>query len=960
MGIFTIGNLITLVIVAIVLFVYRMMDKDNRSLDKVRRYADKCKDDIAAFVDHKGAEVKDFGIALEVEKKSAIELMRRLQAVNEKELVDKAKTISSLDERLKNYDSSLEGLVTMTGRVQENLNRIRDESGFVENVGKRLVEAKEKVELFEKNLGSLESRFEKENYESLKNLAEEITESVRSAVADLETNAGTIERQVDEHRRVIDKIESSRTANIARDTELINKTLKDAVERAGSRADKMEETALVKLRDQAQERLNLLKNTWEEKLKATQDSVKTKITEIQDQLKANRDHWKNECVDIETRQKSYTDEWKKTVHELDALAMQQRNEWTNISRETEQNIIAASGSRLEEYKAAQAEQFKQLENLANDASLLDTELRLSMQTVISNVNTDFSRFQDESRQNREAVEAEFSSLFGELNGKLDTVEQELAAIKDQARLNVSEKLKLFEDDFASDLDKRSVAIERQLGIWQDDFTSRITDIASEGEEERRQLEIRFNSEQRKIVADHGEKILNELERLKAQAGALDDGIRDTMQAADETCQSFKDQLARDLEDVKSAAETEITSRIGQYNITMSETLRKNQRELDEQLREINTSVEEWNSGMEAAADTSRKKIQDWQNQYSSQMRDMETSLEEIRRRSRDMSAENDERVTLIRNTLEDMRKDLSAQEKLFDQAEQRKRMLEQAIEDLNGEISRVEQRKSEVSQMENQFTSIKRLGEDVNSKMTRFLSEQRRIEIMEGDFKRLLQTSQAVDEKLAQVSNSDDTLQAVQVQIRKLDDSLKDVEDKYQRVEKKNKVIDETTDGINRNFKALQDTEAATHKIGDEIVQIFSELAKIRESIETLAAGSEKAQSAADKVAVLDETLPHLEKRIAEMQVAREWLARTETELLALDKDAQTQLRLIRSLLDRENKKSAAGAGKRAPPVRDRENIIKLRRRGWTVEEIAKTYETSIGEIELILEFEKLEDDPRK
>ena len=95
------------------------------------------------------------------------------------------------------------------------------------------------------------------------------------------------------------------------------------------------------------------------------------------------------------------------------------------------------------------------------------------------------------------------------------------------------------------------------------------------------------------------------------------------------------------------------------------------------------------------------------------------------------------------------------------------------------------------------------------------------------------------------------------------------------------------------------------------------------------------------------------------MNVAREWLARTETELQALDKDAQTQLRLTRSLLDREGGKIAAGAkasadkagAKGAPPPRDRDNIIKLRRQGWTVEEIARTMDISKGEVELVLEL---------
>ena len=1054
MGIFTIGNFITLGVVALALFLYRMMDKDNRSLDKIRRYTEKCKEEIAVRAAEKGAEVKDFGIALEVERKSAMELMRRLQGLTEQELAEKAKAITALDERLKTYDSSLEDLASMTGRVQENLIRIKEESGFVENVSKRISDTREKLEQFEKKLSVIENHFEKENYEALESISKEVMASVRSAVSDIEISAGAIERQVEEHRQAVDKIEQNRAAALAKDAEYINKMLKEALERAAGRADKMEDAAFVKLREQAQERLNVLKSAWEEKIKSVQDTVKSRLAEIQEllktrsveiqdqfriksaeineQLKISKDNLKNECAGIEASQKAYRDEWKKNAQELDALAVQQqeswkkdiqefnvlcaqqrddwkkdiqeyntlsaqqqedwkknvqeldalaaqqhdnwkkiqeeletlavqqRHDWAQISRETEQHIIAASDTRIEEYKAAQDEQFKQLETLANDSAGLDAELRRLMQDAVNRVNGDFSRFQDESRQSREAVESEFNSLVSNLRGKLDAADQELAGLKSQAQQNVSEKLKLFEDDFYSDLEKRNSAVEKQLGSWQEQFDLRIGEIAKAGEEDRRQMELRFTGEQRKGIAEQGERILGELERLKTQTGAFEEGIREQMQAADDSCLSFREQLGRDLDEARALAETEINSHIGQYSLTMSETLRQNQRELEEQLRNINLRVEGWNSQLEEASETSRRGINDWQNQYSAQMRDMDASLEEIRRRSRETTVENDERVTHIKNDMELIRKELSAQAKLFDQNSQLKHELELKIEDLNGNMDRLDQRKNEIIQMENQFLQIKRLEDDVNAKMTRFLSEKRRIEVIEADFNRLLQTSQAVEEKLVQVSASDDTLQAVQVQIRRLNDSIKETEEKYQRIEKKNQVLDETNDGISRNFKAIQESEASLKKANNDIVYIFSELTRIRESIGILTAESERAQDAAGKLAILDEALPQLEKRIEEMQVARQWLARTETELQALDKDAQSQLRLMRSLLDRESGKKQAAGTKGAPPIRERENIIKLRRQGWPLEDIAKTMGISAGEVELILEYEKLDNSPRK
>jgi chromosome segregation ATPase len=1061
MGFFTIGDLVTLGIVAVSLVLYRYLDKNNRSLDRVRKYAEQCMSKIAAYTEEKSAAVRDFGISLDVERKAASELMRHIHALTEEELANKAQAIAQIDERIRAYDASMEELVGMTARVQENLNRIRDESAFVESTGRRVGEAREKLEHFEKALGGtekkldeLEQRLRRENADALEKAAGEVTQAALSRLSGFEASAETIEQKIEDHREAVLAIEREREAALARDFEAINKTLKEAVERAGSRADKMEDAALVKLRDQAQERLSQFKSAWEEKIKTAQETVKSRLGDIQEQLKSGREEWKTESSAIEARQKAYREAWKKDVQELNALAKQrkdelgaslaqqreelngaaarqqdelnaamirqrtewdqqfrelnalvsqqsealnaaiarqretagaciteqrdnwdreiqelsaraeqqsgelsaalvkQQEEWTRLARDAEHSIIAASEARLAEYKQAQAEDIRQLGNLADDAARMETELRRSMQDAVGRVNGDFARFGEETRRAQEAAAAEFNSRLAALLAELDGVNRELSGLKAQALENVSGKLKLFEDDFAADLGRRSAGIENRFAEWREGLEAQLAEIAGESAGERRRTETRLNDELKKNLTEQGERLVSELERLKTETVAFEEGIREEMKAADETRRSFNEQLARDLEAARISAENEARTQIGQYSLSMSETMRQTQRDLEERLREIAAHCEAQTAGIETAIEHSRRGIEDWQGQYNAQMRDLDISMEEIRRRNRELSAENDERIAQARLALDEIRKEISAQAKLFDRTDALKLELERGVEDLNGDMDRLEQRKKEIADIERQFTQIKRLEDDVNAKMTRFLSEKRRIEVMETDFNRLLQTSQAVEEKLAQVSSSDDTLQAMQVQIRRLEDAIQETEEKYQRIERKSQTMEETNAGIDRNFRALQESEAALAKADEAISLLGGETETLRVSIETLANENGKARDAADKLSTLDESLSLIEKRIAEMNVAREWLARTETELRALDKDAQTQLRLTRSLLDRDAKTPGGKAGpKGAPPPRDRDNIIKLRRQGWTVEEIAKTMDISKGEVELVLEL---------
>jgi chromosome segregation ATPase len=811
--------------------------------------------------------------------------------------------------------------------------------------------------------------------------------------------------------------------------DMVNKTLREAVEKAGARADKMEEAALVKLRDQAQDRVNRFQAVWEEKLKSSQEAVKTRLAGIQEQIKTFRDEWKKEQGEfearqrqnqeawkaeqgeLETRQERYREEWETKVRELDALIgrqrdewnaafsgqreswnrevrdldaridrqreewgaalgqqrealansalgqqdeihaalVRQRDEWASIVRDAERQILESSGARIEEYKQAQVEEFKQLASLADDAARLGEELRLSMRETVNRVNADFGRFEQEAARSREVSAEEFETQVRVLKAEMDGVERELNALKSQAYENVSEKLKLFEDDFFSDLNKRSVEIDSRITEWHDNLEGRLEEMAETGMEERRQSELRLGEELRRSLAGQGERLRAELERLKAEAGAFEEGIREEMRGADETRRSFQEQLDRDLEEVRRRAEDSAKNEIGRYSLTVAENLKQNQRELEERLREIAGQAESRRDEISGFLDESRRSMEEWQNSYTGQVREMDASMDEARRRIRDLVAESDDRLASVHGSIEDIRKELVDQTKLFDKAGELKLELERRMEDLSGDLDRLDQRKNEVAQLENQFIRIKRLEDDVNAKMTRFLSEKHRIEVMEADFNRLLRTSQAVEEKLVQVSSSDDVLQAMQVQIRRLDDAVREAEEKYQRVERKNQILEETNSGIDRNFKVLQESEETARRAGEELARIGREIESFHASIEGLAAENTKALDTMDKLSTLDDSLALIEKRIDEMQVARDWLARTETRLAELDKQAQTELRLIGSLLNRDGKSPPAGKG--APPPRDRDNIIKLRRQGWTVDEIAASLEISKGEVELILEI---------
>jgi hypothetical protein len=1393
---FTVGNLLTLGIMMLTFILYHQISRRGYPLEKLREYGKRLKDDLAEYAAQKEESVKNYGVELEVQQQSAKALLERL-VITDQELADKAAAIAKIEERINAYDAVLSELDRMTGGVEENLNRIESESAFVENAVKRVHTAEEKLGGVEKALKDIELRFERENADSLEKIAESLVASLRSTLSDLHVAAETIERKVEDHREAVNKIEAERKSNLDRDLEIVNRTLRDALAQAGSRADKLEDAALVKLREQAVDRVHRFQSQVEEKLKFYQENARVRVTELQGLLRNLKEEWKQTQTQIETTQETYKDGWKQDIAELNTRAKRLHDEWTRETEEadkkgreilaaletvaeetsrrittqaaerdeaiaaqaverdkaisqaaaerdeaiaaqaalrdrllaeaaashnaaiaenadeqrrhiaagtaalesslrelrdqiglasgkaenllaeqdrmfaahsaeqerllaetaekqnkaladaaaerteaiytetaalenslrdlrnrinlasdkaenflaeqdkmfaarsaeqdrllsetmekqneafaeaaleqeerlagefadkteaiyaeitalenhlrelqeeiagsvekqnkalaeyaaeqemrltgefakrseavstgtaalesrlrelreeingvasqteslladalagaenraraaadvelarwqktaddnseawgqavsdaemktrallteletssgnlrerisaeigaigdrfaafekqtdtmftelerrflksaedTEQKVLETSEERLEEYRRAQAEQFRRLESVAEDGARLDEELRRSMRDTEERIRRDFAVFEEESSRDRAAASSAFTEAARILRDDLGKVEQELAALKQKAYDNVSEKLQIFEEDFTVDLSKRRDDIDRRFAGWREDLDKNLAALADAAAEERRKLEIVLTEDLKKHIAEQDVRLIAELDHLKDETAAFEEGIRGQMAQGDDSLRAFKEQLESEMAEARAAADVSVKAELSRYTLSVAENLKQSQRDLDASLREIAEQVESRNGELTGLADISRRDLEDWQEKIAAQIRETENFMDDIRRRTRELTAETDEQIAVVRSNMVEVQTEAAShrtkffgqvddeakrldslikeadrhikgfvnQTKLFEQTDALKRELERSIEDFRDDLDRLEQRRSEAAELEAQFIKIKRLEEDVNAKMNNFLAEKRRLDLLEKDFNMVLQTSVAVESKLAQVSASDDTLQAIQVRIRKLDDAMAEAEEKYLRIEKKNQTLEATNEGIDRNFKTLLETETGLKNMSDGIARLTQERDSLMLSFDKLSGEIGKAQEAADKLTLLDEELSTIEERIANMQAAREWLARTETRLTELDREIQGKIKLLGAAVKKEGGKPSS-RDKGAPPILTRENVVKLARQGWTVDQIAETYSLSKSEVELILEI---------
>ena len=612
MGFFTIGNIITLGIVLIILVLYRQLDKNNRTLKLLREHSEKLKKELGDFVKDQEKAVKDYSISLNVEKDSAKELMKRLQQLNEQELNEKAKAVARIDNQIKAYESSLAELDQMTGRVQENMNRIRDESAFVESIGKRLGEAKNSLSGLEKDLTDLENRFERENTESLEKAIEEVTAFAKSTVSDFAASAEVIERQVEDHRREIKKIEEARAANMARDTEIINKYLARAVEQAGKRADKMEEAALANLREQAEDRIRKIKAAEEERLRNYHESAKARVAEVQNLVKAIREEWRAERSDWESKDKAFKDERKREMQELNVYISASEKQFAEISAVLEKNIESHS-ARTNELISAQENKLR--------AVFTDSEKRFGAE--LTNLEKLVEEFSAKTKANVSAQEALLQKTSEEMKQKaLEITGARLEEYR-QAQDAEFRRLEALADD--------SKNLDVELRRYMQEITTRIKGEFSQYEQESaglRKIETDKFVETTAALKDELEKMGKDLAILRATS---QDNVSEKLSL-------FEDSFITDLSNRKS----EIDKRLIKWH-----------ENLDEQLDKIASESENGRLELERSlTDELKNKFSILDNRLVSELEHLKTKVEAFEEGIRGQMSTADESVYSFKEQLE--------------------------------------------------------------------------------------------------------------------------------------------------------------------------------------------------------------------------------------------------------------------------------------------------------------------
>ncbi|MEA1910368.1 MAG: hypothetical protein U9N32_01670, partial [Spirochaetota bacterium] len=576
--------------------------------------------------------------------------------------------------------------------------------------------------------------------------------------------------------------------------------------------------------------------------------------------------------------------------------------------------------------------------------------------------------------NRLAIEKEYSE---KLKDKLEELQERVFADHSKFESQVSDFQSRIEermnrsdtsvDSIEESIKKNLLEIEDRAQVsFSKEFVEFTTGVSTQLKKSERDIDVSLKSLEQ-VVNQKGKELLGITENSQSDVTVWQAKILQEMKEAEEEMTSGYGDLKKDVFNNISQIKSDFDSQKEDLIINTQEERARIKNELKENAAGIiqlesdlrsktESSLENFNREYDTFILEIQKKNRDMQVEFDKKVKEFRLISGETKEKTdhlqKKLNGKIEENYKILAVNLQEIdkrQKSFINQTKIFDRADTLKVNLQESIEDLKSELVKVEVQSNEARELERKFGSIKKLGEDVNAKLGRFLAEKRRIEEMEGDFKKLINISQSVDSKLRQVTNSHDDLQAIQIKIRNLEELEKEIAVKFDRLEKKDQVIENTTINVDKNFQQLSELDEQIKSLSEDVTSIPEQIHGLTSKIEVLSRNKKKADETAKQVDALDELLKDIEGRIENMQKAREWLAKTETRLEEVSKQAQEQVKLLGSILKEGNKSGSGGKG--APSMGARDIVTRLAHQGWSIQEIASTTKLSRGEVELILEL---------
>lgn len=516
---FSIGNLITLVIVLVFFFIYHRLTANNRSLEKVKRLADKLQNELNDYVAVRAEELKHYGIDLDVQQKAAKIALEKLQTAQEA-VAGKADSIGAIADRFKEYDEVLSRLMEMTARVDENLARIHEDEAFAESVNRKLDLAKKSLTALERELPLQREAFAQDAQKTVDAFRDDILSELQEGLSATSTELNAVR---DEAMAAFTQAQSARA--------LVDAELEKALETAKERASSIEDAAFTTITNDFDGKLLEVRASVDQQFGQLGQETARHAGELRGAITDFKDSWQTEAQtmldDIRGKFSAAESGFETKVRETTAVLERS----LTMAREAE----ASLGSTAEQSKQSVADTLSRL-------SALEESLKKSMEETETRIEEEFAAFGQAFEDHRTRFEENFMAETTAINAAVGTLKQDIESLKAAAYENAAGKLSGFEDELLADLSDKKAHTFKQLDSWLSGMEKTLAGITTEASARRNAEEAKYSEEFHAHMLKLRDELHAQLEKLSQNIDAVRENIVSKNAAAEVALEDMQSNL----------------------------------------------------------------------------------------------------------------------------------------------------------------------------------------------------------------------------------------------------------------------------------------------------------------------------------------------------------------------------------------------------------------------------------
>jgi chromosome segregation ATPase len=904
------GNIITLVIMLIILVVYRILDKDNRSLEKVKKYTDKLREELSAHADARAEDLHSYAVELEVHQKAAREILRRVQSV-EDALNSRTDALGAMASRIAEYDKALTELKEMSARVDENLGVIHEESAFVDGVARTLKTTKEEMERLKAAVPDIRDGIAEDARATVESLRRAMNADLDSAMESVRSEISTLSDKAETSIATVESMHADAARAAESRFQVIESELEAAFARAREEGEQLEDAAFQKLRDQIESRGSRLAEALESRFDTIRDHAKERITETQGMIKTLKADWRKDAeailaeasasassaadriaarmdeaesrvlkaeelyeeryqkIEVKVREtalglqtkikdnlKAHQDELglrqteirsaikeglTETKAEADRAAAEfeaqlrgfrERGEllkaeqttllegikssitsteqyaeraveglndkFTTRSAELEKRILADFEVRALELSELVEQGLTRLESVRFDADRMEKALRDAMAGVERRVEEDFALFGKDLADRQSAFALDFKNEAARVRAGVKDLENDLNALKAKAYSDVSAKLKIFEDEFFTDLRERRKDADDKFAQWRADMDDRLAAAIREADAAREELDKNWTEEAKASLVETQARVIEQLSKISTQVDAHRQAISERVGEADDALSSLKAAVKADMDDARNAANAYLNAELDRFKHDSGERIQEAERSALKDARQLEEDARAARARYEAAKTAIEAEAKEHRGTFSVAMKSAET-----------------ERTAALEALAESFKTEASAigadwekeKKKIIDTAKTEREALTRDVRSLSDEIGRFRQ---ELSQKTTQaLDDFNRSYESLSNDTTRKVRDTTQA------------MSSSIEDFKREAKTLKDTLEGTRTQMAAaLEDEKKTRDRVFSEMDKQIKAFQSQT-------KLFERADDLKHSLGNAMESMKADLARV-------------------------------------------------------------------------------------------------------------------------------------